>query len=164
MHQMMNFSIVFFFLFVLAAVAIPVLIGVFVYKDAKKRNMNAAMWTLVVVLVPSFIGLILYVIVRGDHPSAKCSFCGYPVQENYVRCPQCGSALKNLCSSCGFPLESDWKVCPGCGTPVSPSQHSSGIIRENDNGIWKLLIFVILIPLILCLMLIAVFAFIAFPW
>ena len=39
--------------------AIPVLIGVYVWRDAKGRGMNAPLWTLVSVLAPSLIGFII---------------------------------------------------------------------------------------------------------
>ncbi len=42
---------------------IAILIAVWVYNDAKKRDMNAAVW-LLIVLLTSFIGCIIYLIVR----------------------------------------------------------------------------------------------------
>jgi len=42
---------------------ISIAIAVWVYNDAKKRDMNAAMW-LLIVLLTSFIGCIIYLIVR----------------------------------------------------------------------------------------------------
>ena len=38
-------------------------LAVWVYNDAKKRDMNAAVW-LLIVLLTSFIGCIIYLIVR----------------------------------------------------------------------------------------------------
>ena len=38
-------------------------LAVWVYKDAKKRDMNAVAW-LLIVLLTSFIGYIIYLIVR----------------------------------------------------------------------------------------------------
>jgi len=42
---------------------IGLLIAIWVYKDAKKRDMNAAVW-LLIVLVTSCIGCIIYLVVR----------------------------------------------------------------------------------------------------
>ena len=42
---------------------ISLLIAVWVYKDAKKRDMNAAVW-LLIVLVTGCIGCIIYLVVR----------------------------------------------------------------------------------------------------
>lgn len=43
---------------------IPVLVGVYVYHDAKKRGMNAALWLLITLLTPIFLGLVIYLLVR----------------------------------------------------------------------------------------------------
>jgi len=52
---------------VIIIIIITYLIGiglaVWVYNDAKKRDMNAAVW-LLIVLLTSFIGCIIYLIVR----------------------------------------------------------------------------------------------------
>lgn len=42
---------------------IALLIAIWVYKDAKKRDMNAAVW-LLIVLVTGCIGCIIYLVVR----------------------------------------------------------------------------------------------------
>ena len=44
---------------------IPVIVGVYVYRDAKRRGMNAALWTLVAVFAPSLIGFIIYLLVSS---------------------------------------------------------------------------------------------------
>ena len=43
---------------------IGILIAVWVYKDAKKRDMNAAVW-LLIVLVTGCIGCIVYLVIRN---------------------------------------------------------------------------------------------------
>lgn len=50
---------------ILAAVfwIIAILIAIWVYKDAKKRDMNAAVW-LLIVLLTGCCGCIIYLIVR----------------------------------------------------------------------------------------------------
>lgn len=48
---------------------IPILVGFLVYRDANKRvDCNPWLWALIAALVPSFIGLIIYAIIRGDYP------------------------------------------------------------------------------------------------
>ncbi len=42
---------------------IAVIIAIWVYKDAKKRDMNAAVW-LLIVLLTGCIGCIVYLVVR----------------------------------------------------------------------------------------------------
>ena len=36
---------------------LPILIGVYVYRDAKRRNMNAPLWTIIAILAPSQLSL-----------------------------------------------------------------------------------------------------------
>ncbi|MHC1723579.1 MAG: zinc ribbon domain-containing protein [Aminipila sp.] len=71
-------------------VGVPVLVGLYVYHDAIKRGMDAALWTLIAILVPMLAGFILYMIVRDKHK-------------------------KIICPNCGLYLETDWSVCPKCG-------------------------------------------------
>ena len=47
---------------------ILILIAVWVYRDAESRGMSGILWLLIVIFVPYFIGLIIYLIVRRDHP------------------------------------------------------------------------------------------------
>ncbi|MHA1459187.1 MAG: PLDc N-terminal domain-containing protein [Promethearchaeota archaeon] len=42
---------------------IAIIVAIWVYKDAKKRDMNAAVW-LLIVLVTGCIGCIIYLVVR----------------------------------------------------------------------------------------------------
>ena len=58
-----------FLLVFLCALAIPLLVGVLVYRDADKRvDCNPWLWALIAALAPSFVGLIIYLIIRGDFP------------------------------------------------------------------------------------------------
>jgi heme/copper-type cytochrome/quinol oxidase subunit 2 len=54
-------------LLILGLLAVWILLAVWVYRDAKKRGMEATLW-LLVVLLTGFIGLIVYLIVRREHP------------------------------------------------------------------------------------------------
>ncbi len=42
---------------------VAILVAVWVYKDAKKRDMNAAVW-LLIVLITGCVGCIIYLVVR----------------------------------------------------------------------------------------------------
>jgi len=78
----------------LLSVAMPILIGVFVYKDARKRNMDAVLWTLLAVL-GSYIGLIIYLVVRNKSAAPVCK--------------------EAVCPACNQSVEPGWKLCPRCG-------------------------------------------------
>lgn len=50
-------------------IVLPVLAAVLVYRDAKKRvDCSPWLWALVAGLVPCFIGVVVYLIVRKDYP------------------------------------------------------------------------------------------------
>ena len=46
---------------------VAILIAVWVYRDAEKRGENGALW-LIIVLIAGIIGLIIWLVVRGDKP------------------------------------------------------------------------------------------------
>ena len=90
---------------------------IWVYRDAKKRNMDETIWLLIVIFT-GIIGLIIYLIVRDPlkaekteqppkpkapqpEPKAEekrdvkyCSACGSPVSEKADFCSLCGEKLK----------------------------------------------------------------------
>lgn len=125
------------FVYLAILIVVPILVGVYVFRDASRRGMNAALWTLIAVLVPILVGFIIYLLVRGNYPDLKCPQCGTPVRESYVSCPQCGARLKASCPSCSAPVEPDWKVCPRCASPpVSGFIQHSDSCKEEGPGSW----------------------------
>jgi Double zinc ribbon len=46
----------------------------------------------------------------------SCPKCEYPVEKNYLRCPNCRARLKDPCPSCGKPVDPRWALCPYCET------------------------------------------------
>lgn len=134
---------------VLLFLAVVALIGVYVWRDAKKRGMNAELWTLVAVFAPSLIGLIIYLLVRGSYSDLRCPKCSAPVEERYVVCPGCGARLKAACKSCSAPVEPDWKVCPYCACELEPDAKVTPPVHKKDRTLGKILLVVILVPLII---------------
>lgn len=89
-------------LFFVAVLVVVILVAVWVYRDAEERDMNGALW-LIVVILTNIIGLIIYLVVRGDHPKkeAKETTAGQP---EGPFCPSCGDRLTEgdrFCSNCG---------------------------------------------------------------
>lgn len=136
-------------------VVLPIAIGIYVYRDAKSRSMNAGLWTLVAIFAPGFIGLIIYLVVRSEHSALHCPQCSAPVRERFAVCPRCGTPLKDRCQHCDFPLEQDWSVCPNCAEPIPPEQRANMSVRaKTDTGIKKLLAIVIIAPTLFCILLV----------
>ena len=143
--------VIIFSLPVLAALlTIPVMIGVYVYRDAKRRGMNAVAWTLTAVVAPALIGFIIYLLVRGNYTDLQCPQCAGPVTEQYVVCPHCGAKLRPACPSCSYPVEPDWKVCPRCATPLEGVEMQyTPPRRQRDKSLGKILIAIIIVPVAL---------------
>jgi len=67
------FSILFFLFSIIGSIiyvviliyAIQIAIAIWVYRDAKKRGEDALLW-LLIVLLTGLIGLIIYVLIRGN--------------------------------------------------------------------------------------------------
>lgn len=133
-------------------ILLPFIVGFFVYRDARQRNMNAILWAFVAALAPAFIGLIVYLLVRGNYMNLRCPQCSTPVMETYVVCPKCGAKLRPACPNCKTPVEPDWKVCPKCTTPLPEYQADIQTpVRPKDRTGWKILLVILLVPLLLIL-------------
>ncbi len=140
----------FYLIFVVALfLVLPILIGVYVYRDANSRGMNAALWTLIAALAPSGIGLIIYLVVRSDYNSFECPNCKAPILEEYSSCPKCGTSLNAKCTNCGKAIASGWQNCAHCGEPVPADAMIPTLPKRKDNGLGKILVAVILIPVLI---------------
>ena len=153
---------VIFSLVVLAALlTVPVLIGLYVYRDSRRRGMNAALWTLIAVAAPALIGFIIYLLIRGNYPDLQCPQCAGPVTEQYTVCPNCGAKLRPACPNCSFPVELDWNVCPKCAAPLDRTElRHTPPLRQQDRSLSKILIAIIAVPV--ALIALAVFGLTAF--
>ena len=148
----MSFTFVFvpwLILMVLLCTAVPVLLGVFVYRDANARGMEPLLWTLLAVFAPGFIGLIVYLVVRRDHFKLMCPQCGNEVQQGFVSCPSCGQKLSANCSHCGTALCPEWKLCPQCGSEVTEGQTfaSPVMVKPKNKGLGMAIAAILAIPL-----------------
>lgn len=140
-------------------IVVPFIVGVYVYRDARQRGMNAVLWALVAAVAPTLIGLIVYLLVRGNYSDLRCPKCDTPVKEQFVICPKCGTKLRSSCPNCATPVESDWKVCPKCTQPLADVQMDVEIpVRKKDKSIWKVLAIVLIIPVLLIIILVLSFS------
>ncbi len=137
-----------FTIVVVLLVILYVLSIIWVIRDAYMRGVTWYVWA-IIALVP-IIGVVAYILLRPpllridrDEQEleialkqrqlmkyGECATCGYPVEANFVICPNCKTQLKNLCSHCERALEPSWTVCPYCATPVS----GVGSRPENAPG------------------------------
>lgn len=151
----MAVSILFLLILFPLMFGIPILVAVYVYRDASRRGMNAVLWTLIALLTPSLLGLIIYLLVRNNYSDLTCPNCNARVEESYVVCPSCRTKLRPTCDVCSSPVQTTWQVCPHCGSELP--QYSADVatpVRKKDNTLWKILIAILIIPIVIILLLI----------
>lgn len=141
------------------SIAIPVCIGLYVYYDAKDHGMEALLWAALAVLVPYFIGLIVYLVVRYNRGTHRCYRCGSSVKDSYTVCPQCGIELKSKCPNCGEYIEPSWHLCAHCGTELPYIEPYHGYPAPGTSGFnTQLLLKGLLIAAIITIVLALLFA------
>lgn len=97
------------------SISIMILMGIYVYRDASQFDMSPVLWVVVVLLVPNFLGLIIYLIVRSGKKKEKiCMGCGKGIDREFLTCPYCNKAQVHNCPSCGEEVRDDFKICPKC--------------------------------------------------
>jgi hypothetical protein len=129
-------------LFVLMAVVLWLALIVYTYLDARRRISDP--FLVACATVASFfpyIGTAVYAIVRPPEfledahereleikaaelkvrqlREQTCPNCEYPVEKNFLRCPNCQRRLKDPCPTCSKPVDPRWGLCPYCETTLS---------------------------------------------
>lgn len=72
--------------------AINIYLLVWVSKDAKARGLDNSVLWMIVVLVFSLAGLVVYLLSRPKGELMACSTCGNKRLQTSARCPSCGNA------------------------------------------------------------------------
>jgi len=126
-------------LFLLMLVVLWLALIVYTYLDARRRISDPFLVACATVasFFP-FIGTAVYAIVRPPEfiedahereleikaaelrvrqlREQSCPNCEYPVERNYLRCPNCQRRLKDPCPTCSKPVDPRWGLCPYCET------------------------------------------------
>lgn len=55
------------------SIVVSVVLGVYIYRDANRRNMNGTLWLLIIV-TSWLVGVIVYYIVRNDNTNTNQGF------------------------------------------------------------------------------------------
>jgi len=91
-----------------------VVLGVgYVNRDAKHRNMNSALWTVLVIFIPNAIGFILYFLLRQPL-LVPCPQCGTLANSSFNFCPKCKYNLRPTCPACSRAIQAGNTFCPYC--------------------------------------------------
>ena len=96
----------------------------YVNRDASRRGMNAALWTiLILIFLPTWglIGLVIYFLMREPLPY-PCPQCSATVSARFNFCPNCKCNLQPACPNCKREVAELDKFCPFCGTDLGASR------------------------------------------
>lgn len=131
-------------------------IAAYVYRDARMRGLNAWLWTLVAIFVPGFIGLIIYLMVRGQNQNRVCPYCHRTVESGHLHCPYCGHQLKENCPHCQGLIEPSWTRCAHCGGELNAAAWSGAQPkRESHRGIYLIIVLIVIVPILLVALILA---------
>ena len=144
-------------LFLLMLVVLWLALIVYTYLDARRRISDPFLVACATVasFFP-FIGTAVYAIVRPPEyledahereleikaaelrvrqlRDQSCPHCEYPVEKNYLRCPNCQRRLKDPCPSCGKPVDPRWGLCPYCETSLGGGASGRVANAEGPRG------------------------------
>ncbi|PYT82039.1 MAG: hypothetical protein DMG40_06935 [Acidobacteria bacterium] len=96
----------------------------YVNRDASRRGMNAALWTiLILIFFPTWglIGFVIYFLIREPLPY-PCPQCGASVSARFNFCPNCKCNLQPSCQQCKREVAELDKFCPYCGNDLASPQ------------------------------------------
>jgi hypothetical protein len=128
-------------LLILGLVVVWLALIVYTYLDAKRRISDPFLvgCATLASFIP-YLGTAIYAIVRPPEfledahereleikaaelrvrrlTEHSCPGCGFPVEKDFLRCPECQCRLKHPCPSCGKPVDPKWALCPYCETAL----------------------------------------------
>jgi multisubunit Na+/H+ antiporter MnhC subunit len=88
----------------------------YVNRDAKRRGMSPALWTLLVIILSGgylVLGFMVYFLMREPLPY-DCPQCGKSVGARFNFCPNCKCNLHPSCPNCKHEVVETDKFCPYC--------------------------------------------------
>jgi Double zinc ribbon len=99
----------------------------YVNRDAKRRGMNSALWTILVVVLSQSLalGFLIYFLMREPLPY-NCPQCGATVGARFNFCPNCKCNLRPTCPQCKREVGELDKFCPYCACELTPGTIAAG--------------------------------------
>jgi len=109
-----------------------ILLAGYVNRDARRRGMNAALWTLLVLFTPYIIGFIIYFLMRDPLPY-PCPRCSQLVGPRFNFCPNCRSDLYPACPNCKREIAETDKFCPYCAYELAANREGAAAPQQVPN-------------------------------
>jgi hypothetical protein len=143
-------------LFLLMLIVLWLALIVYTFLDARRRISDPFLVACATIasFFP-FIGTAVYAIVRPPEyledahereleiraaelrvrqlKDESCPNCEYPVEKNFLRCPNCERRLKDPCPTCGKPVDPRWALCPYCESALSGGERRRRQQRRPDD-------------------------------
>ena len=113
--------------------AVMIFMIAYVNRDASRRGMSAALWTiLVLILLPAwgFIGFVIYFLMREPLPY-PCPQCGNTVGARFNFCPNCKCNLHPSCPQCKRQIAESDKFCPYCGNDLKSALNAAEVPAQG---------------------------------
>jgi len=107
----------------------------YVNRDASRRGMNSALWTiLVLIFIPTWglIGLVIYLLMREPLPY-PCPECATTVNARFNFCPNCKCNLHPSCHQCKREVGELDKFCPHCGSDLKAPADAVELSPQNST-------------------------------
>jgi Double zinc ribbon len=143
-------------LFLLMLIVLWLALIVYTFLDARRRISDPFLVACATIasFFP-FIGTAVYAIVRPPEyledahereleiraaelrvrqlKDQSCPNCEYPVEKNFLRCPNCERRLKDPCPTCGKPVDPRWTLCPYCESTLSGGERRRRPQRRPED-------------------------------
>jgi hypothetical protein len=113
------------------ALASYMLLVGYVSRDVKRRNMSAALWMLVVVVMPGGIGAVVYFLLRQPILT-RCPNCTTELTAGMHFCPQCRFQVAPVCGQCFRGVQTTDAYCPQCGHDVAEDRAPARLRAYSD--------------------------------
>jgi len=109
------------------------LIG-YINRDAKRRGMSPALWTIIAIFVPYLVGVIIYFVLREPLPF-ECPRCGRLVNAQFNFCPACQCNLRPSCPNCRREIRLGDHFCPHCGVAIEAAAPAPSAAPPAESAI-----------------------------
>lgn len=129
-HEMLPMRLLMGYSWGTAFASYVLLVG-YVSRDVKRRRMPAALWMLIVVLLPGGIGAVVYFILRQPI-LRQCPNCRTEIAASYHFCPQCQFQLAPVCGQCFRGVQITDVYCTQCGHDLA-EDHAPARLRAYSD-------------------------------
>jgi len=114
-----------------AALASLILLIGYVSRDVKRRPMPAALWILIVAVMPGGIGAVVYFLLRQPIMT-RCPNCTTELAATVHFCPQCQFQVAPVCGRCFRGVQITDVYCAQCGHDVA-EDHAPARLRAYSD-------------------------------